>query len=62
MKNKLVIMWAGILAAIIFWAALPLFGKNYIPTHDGEYHIIRIVEFAKELGMGAYSCPGGPRI
>ncbi len=37
---------------IVCWAALPLFGKNYIPTHDGEYHIIRIVEFAKMLGAG----------
>jgi hypothetical protein len=34
------------------WAALPFFGRNYIPTHDGEYHIIRIVEFARMLGAG----------
>ena len=36
----------------VLYAVLPLFGKNYIPTHDGEYHIIRIVEFTKMLGEG----------
>jgi len=41
-----------VLFLISLWAALPLFGKNYIPTHDGEYHIIRIVEFSKMLGVG----------
>lgn len=41
-----------ILLAISFWAVLPLFGRNYIPTHDGEYHIIRIVEFSKMMSRG----------
>lgn len=41
-----------LLLSVVFWASLPLFGKNYIPTHDGEYHIIRIVEFSKELAAG----------
>lgn len=36
----------------IFFAVWPLFGKRYIPTHDGEYHIIRIVEFSRMLGAG----------
>jgi hypothetical protein len=30
----------------------PLFGRKYIPTHDGEYHIIRIVEFSRMLEEG----------
>lgn len=38
-------------AGVIF-AVWPLFGRNYIPTHDGEYHIIRIVEFSRMLGAG----------
>ncbi len=36
----------------ILFAVWPLFGRNYIPTHDGEYHIIRIVEFSRMLGEG----------
>ncbi len=47
--KKIIIIFA--LGAVVY-AVLPLFGKNYIPTHDGEYHIIRIVEFAKMLGQG----------
>lgn len=34
------------------WAALPLFGKAFIPTHDGEYHIIRFAEFFTMLSSG----------
>ncbi len=30
----------------------PLLGRKYIPTHDGEYHIIRIVEFSRMLEEG----------
>jgi len=30
----------------------PLFGSSYIPTHDGEYHIIRFVEFYRMLSQG----------
>lgn len=39
-------------AFAVIYAVLPLFGKRYIPTHDGEYHIIRIVEFSRMLGSG----------
>lgn len=31
---------------------LPLFGKGFIPTHDGEYHLIRFMEFYKMLSQG----------
>lgn len=47
--KKITLMFA---VAAIVYAAIPLFGRNYIPTHDGEYHIIRIVEFAKMLRAG----------
>lgn len=30
-------------------ATLPLFRSGFIPTHDGEYHIIRFFEFKKML-------------
>ena len=33
-------------------AALPLFGSRFIPTHDGEYHIIRFWQFYKMLSAG----------
>ena len=51
MKMK---MWicVVILFCISVYAVLPLFGRGYIPTHDGEYHIMRIVEFSKMLGAG----------
>ena len=57
MKNLKKIHTKIILITLVFvvavlWASLPLFGKAYIPTQDGEYHIIRIVEFARMLGRG----------
>lgn len=33
-------------------AAWPLFGARFIPTHDGEYHIIRFWQFYKMLSYG----------
>lgn len=33
-------------------AALPLFGARFIPTHDGEYHIIRFWQFFTMLSHG----------
>lgn len=41
-----------IILLIVFYATLPLFGKGFIPTHDGEYHIIRFWQFAKMLSSG----------
>ena len=41
-----------ILILAVGLAVVPLFQKLYIPTHDGEYHIIRIVEFAKMIKEG----------
>lgn len=34
------------------YAVLPLFGSRFIPTHDGEYHIIRFYEFFTMLAAG----------
>ena len=50
MKKSIVILF--ILLSIIGIAAFPLFSSSYLPTHDGEYHIIRIVEFSKMLSSG----------
>lgn len=33
-------------------AVFPFFGKGFIPTHDGEYHIIRFMEFYRMLSQG----------
>ena len=52
MKKRISIIMGCIAVAGVIYAVLPLFGRSYIPTHDGEYHIIRIVEFAKMLGEG----------
>jgi hypothetical protein len=52
MKKYLTVYLGAALFLVCLWAALPLFGRNYIPTHDGEYHIIRIVEFSKMLASG----------
>lgn len=34
------------------YAALALFGARFIPTHDGEYHIIRFWQFYKMVSQG----------
>ncbi len=47
--KKILILIAVVSVGYAVW---PLFGARYIPTHDGEYHIIRIVEFAKMLSRG----------
>lgn len=52
MKRALQVTAVLLFTICVVGAALPLFGTNYIPTHDGEYHIIRIVEFARMLGAG----------
>jgi hypothetical protein len=48
--------WWIIIVIILFLGVgrivSPLFGWKYIPTHDGEYHIIRIVEFSRMLNEG----------
>jgi len=52
MKNKKTILGVSIVLLFGVFASLPLFGKGYIPTHDGEYHIIRFIEFYRMLGAG----------
>lgn len=36
----------------VFYAVYPLFGNRFIPTHDGEYHIIRFWQYFKMLSSG----------
>ncbi len=33
-------------------AVLPFFGKGFLPTHDGEFHFIRFMEFFRMLEAG----------
>lgn len=41
-----------ILFILIFPAVFPLLHSGFMPTHDGEYHIIRFYEFHKSLIEG----------
>jgi hypothetical protein len=50
-NRKLIVGIAVVLLSCIF-AAWPLFSKSYIPTHDGEYHIIRFIEFFRMISSG----------
>lgn len=52
MNRRLTVIAFLICICSVFLAVLPLFGRRFIPTHDGEYHIIRIVEFSRMLGAG----------
>ena len=52
MKHKKTILGAGIVLLFGIFAGLPLFGRGYIPTHDGEYHIIRFIEFFRMFSAG----------
>lgn len=40
------------LVALLLYASLPLFQTGFIPTHDGEYHVIRFWQFDKMLRSG----------
>lgn len=37
---------------VVIWFIWPLFQPGYIPTHDGEFSIIRIWQFSKMLAAG----------
>ena len=39
-------------AVAIFFAVKPLLSPGFIPTHDGEYHIVRFWQFEKMLRAG----------
>lgn len=41
------------LLLIVIYAGLPLLQPGFIPTHDGEYHVIRIYEFFTMLRHGS---------
>lgn len=48
LKNSLLLL--AVLSSIIF--SLPLFHKGLLPTHDGEYHVVRSFEFDKTFRDG----------
>lgn len=43
-------------------AALPLFGARFIPTHDGEYHIIRFWQYYTMLADGNWFPRWAPQL
>lgn len=45
------IYWV-LLGAIFIYYIIPLITRGFIPTHDGEYHLIRIYEFSRMLRAG----------
>ncbi len=51
---KFVTRYLGIFICVIAIASasFPLFGRGFIPTHDGEYHIVRFSEFYSMLQQG----------
>lgn len=52
MKSKKTIIGVGIVFFLMLVAVIPLFQSGYIPTHDGEYHIIRFIEFFRMVQAG----------
>ena len=43
-----------IVALVAIFASWPLLTPGFIPTHDGEYHIIRFYEFDKNIKAGIF--------
>lgn len=50
-KIGIYILWA-LLVILVFWVVQPLLAPGFIPTHDGEYHLIRFWQFHKMLSYG----------
>lgn len=46
------IIWIGIVLIVSFWSVRAFFTQSFIPTHDGEYHIIRFWQFDKNIHEG----------
>ncbi len=53
-KNKKILNILGLffVLALGIVAVVPFFGSRFLPTHDGEYHIIRFMEFYRMLQSG----------
>lgn len=53
-KNQYIAFLVGLGIIFSFWAiiSIPYAGRSYIPTHDGEFHILRFYEFTKMLQDG----------
>jgi hypothetical protein len=62
MKHGKTVLGAGIVFLFGIFICFPLFGKGYIPTHDGEYHIIRYIEFFRMLTAGYWFPRWSPTI
>lgn len=44
----------AVLTGLWFWAVRGLVLPGFIPTHDGEYHLIRFWQFHKMLSLGVF--------
>ena len=53
-KNKKIVHILGFVVVFVLGvvAVLPFLGGRFLPTHDGEYHIIRFMEFYRMLSQG----------
>ncbi len=47
------LVWLLLVMMLVTVAAYPLIKPGFIPTHDGEYHIIRFSEFSSMLSAGS---------
>ena len=45
-------IFIAIILALALWFASPLLRPGFIPTHDGEFSIIRIWQYSKMMGEG----------
>jgi len=62
-RNRVKVFWGLLIVlGIGLVAVLPFFGKSFFPTHDGEYHIIRFMEFDRMLRQGYWFPRWSPTI
>jgi len=51
-KKKKTLLFLFVVLGVGILAVLPFFGNKFLPTHDGEYHIIRFMEFDRMIRQG----------
>ncbi|HUD20171.1 MAG TPA: hypothetical protein VMR81_07045 [Patescibacteria group bacterium] len=52
MERKKNVIGVLVTFLVVLSAVVPFFGRSFIPTHDGEFHFIRFVEFNRMLREG----------
>lgn len=51
-EHKTIVLHLCLLVLFWIFVSISFFGKSFIPTHDGEFHIIRFFEFYTMLAEG----------